>query len=164
MNKQELQQAFSNVHASDALKEQVLSAEMEPKKYVNGWALVRRAVACAAVLALLLTMFFWPTEVETEDGKIIAAPGIVKVYACDLETVATGNLEEYVWTENEFSWRAVWAVTVGDSGDLPSLGRPITFHMPEDYYGTAEAQRGTGHSPGPGSQRNRRRSRQRECG
>lgn len=57
MNKQELHEAFSNIHASDALKKQVLSAEMENKKSVNGWVLVRRAVACAAVLALLLTVF-----------------------------------------------------------------------------------------------------------
>lgn len=138
MNKQELHEAFSTVHASEDLMKEVLSVEMETKKTVNGWVLARRAVACAAVLALLLTVFFWPGEVETEDGKIIAAPGILRVYACDLETVATENLEEYAWTENEFRWRAVWAVTVGDSGDLPSLGRPITFHMPEDYYGTAE--------------------------
>lgn len=138
MNKKELHAAFSAVHASEDLVKEVLSVEVENKKAVNGWVITRRAVACAAVLALLLTLLFWPGETKTEDGEIIEAPGILKVYACDLEMVATENLEEYEWTENTFRWRGVWGVTISDSGDIPSFGRPITFLMPENYYGAAE--------------------------
>lgn len=132
MNKQELHEAFSNIHASDALKKQVLSAEMENKKNRNGWVLVRRAVACAAVLALLLTMFFWPGEVETEDGKIIAAPGILRVYATDLENPDLEELEKYELKEG-----------IGGYGSyIPysnlTRGIPLLFQIPDGYFGEAE--------------------------
>ena len=133
MNKQELQQAFSNVHASDALKEQVLSAETEPKKYVNGWALVRRAVACAAVLALLLTMFFWPTEVETEDGEIITASGLlsVKAHAIDAEgnaTVESVVLEEGIVVPMEYTYDPAISVL------SKALGLPFQFSVLAEEY------------------------------
>ena len=70
-----------------------------------------RAAACAAVLALLIgAMFFWPGSVNKEDGQIVAAPGILTVYACAAEenaqpeqmkdyelTQGTTNLASNIW-------------------------------------------------------------------
>ncbi len=99
-----------------------------------------RVAACAAVLALLVgAMLFWPGETKTEDGQIVAVPGVLKVYACNLETTSEEALSEYELMENEFSWRAVWCATIQDAHyDVPHFGRPITFRMPKDYYGTGE--------------------------
>lgn len=56
MNKQDLHEAFAAVHASDALLKEVISVEKDNRKTVNYRKLVRRTVACAAVLALLIAV------------------------------------------------------------------------------------------------------------
>jgi hypothetical protein len=126
-------------NAMGNIPDDMLAEAMEVKKN-NGRKWIIRAAACAAMVAMLIgAMFFWPGEIKTEDGNIISAPGILKVYACDLETTSEEALREYELTENEFSWRAVWAVTIMDAHyDVPHFGRPITFQMPGDYYGTSE--------------------------
>lgn len=52
MNKQELHEAFSKLHASDDLFADVCALKKERKQFP--WKTVRRAAACAAVLALLI--------------------------------------------------------------------------------------------------------------
>lgn len=131
MNKQELQGAFSRIHASDDFVKEVLSVEIENKRKWNAGQILWRAAAVAAAVAILVTAFaFWPTSDEPE---IIAMPGVMKVYACDLETTPATELEEYAFPEDDFRWRAVWKVTGGSN-----FGRPITFCIPEDYFGDAE--------------------------
>lgn len=126
-----LSEALSNI--SDEKIE--AAAGITPKSSRHIWV---RVAACAAVLALLLTALLWPGR-EAANGEIIAAPGILKVYACDLKITSEDALGEYELTENEFSWRAVWCATIQDAHyDTPHFGRPIVFRMPKDYYGTAE--------------------------
>lgn len=111
------------------------AAYVVPKSRRHIWI---RVAACAAVLAILLTTLLWPGR-ETANGEIIEAPGVLKVYACNLETTSEDALSEYELMENEFSWRAVWCATIQDAHyDVPHFGRPITFRMPKDYYGAAE--------------------------
>lgn len=111
------------------------AAHVAPRSRRHIWI---RVAACAAVLALLLTALLWPAS-EATNGEIIETPGILKVYACDLKTTSEDALGEYELTANEFSWRAVWGATIQDAHyDVPHFGRPITFQMPKDYYGTGE--------------------------
>ena len=136
MNKQELHEAFSTIHASEDLMKEVLSVEMENRKRVNGWVLARRAVACAAVLALLIgALLFWPGQTKTEDGEIIAAPGILKVYAHETETAAGDNVpKQYELPGNERFLVAIWNPLISAS----NFGQSLEFEIPKDYFGTTE--------------------------
>ena len=128
MNKQELCQAFSNIHASDALKAQVLSAEMENRKTENYRKLVRRVVACAAVLALMLTALLWPSE-----GNYIIGPGVLVVhaYGTDEPTLSEENsvvLEEGIVVPMEYTYDpAISALS-------KALGLPFRFSVLAEEY------------------------------
>ena len=99
-----------------------------------------RAAACAAVLAILIgAVLFWPGTLTGDGGQIIAVPGVLKVYACDLEATPENEVQEHIFSEDSFLWRAVWAASIQDGDETtPHFGRPITFEMPKDYYGSAE--------------------------
>lgn len=101
MRKQELKEAFSQLHASEELVQEVLSLEMENKKPVNGFKIAKRVAACAAVLAVLLTAMLWPGETGTSDGTRKPALG-VQVYAADglVELGSTGGTPVYAGEEN----------------------------------------------------------------
>ena len=108
MNRQELHRVFANVQASDELKMAVLSVEEEKSKKGSALRVVRRIAACAAVLALLIgAMLFWPGETQTEDGRIIEAPGILKAYAYEVKdnkNVDFTKLDDYNLMNNEIEW------------------------------------------------------------
>ena len=78
MNKQEFNEAFSGLHASDALIRETLALN-KPQK-TNHRKILQRVAACAAVLALLLTALLWPSE-----ENYITGPGVlvVRAYADD---------------------------------------------------------------------------------
>ena len=99
-----------------------------------------RAAACAAVLAILIgAVLFWPGSLTGDGGQIIAVPGVLRVYACDLEATPENEVQEHIFSEDVFLWRAVWAASIQDGDETtPHFGRPITFEMPKDYYGSAE--------------------------
>ena len=99
-----------------------------------------RAAACVAVLAILVgAVLFWPGTLTGDGGQIIAVPGVLKVYACDLEATPENEVQEHIFSEDVFLWRAVWAASIQDGDETtPHFGRPITFEMPKDYYGSAE--------------------------
>lgn len=62
MYKQELKEAFSKLHASEDLMEEVLSLEKENRKSSNGRKMIWRVAACAAVLVLLVAVAFGNSE------------------------------------------------------------------------------------------------------
>ena len=62
MNKQELNEAFSQLRASDDLLQGVLDLEKERAPRPNAWKIVHRVAACAAVLAIVLTALLWPAN------------------------------------------------------------------------------------------------------
>ena len=130
----DLSEALSSI-ADDKIE---AAANMTPVRHQRPtWV---RFAACAAVLAILIgAVLFWPGSVTDGNGEIIAVPGIMKAYACDLETTSENEVQEHIFSEDTFLWRAVWAASIQD-GDKPTphFGRPITFEMPKDYYGAAQ--------------------------
>ncbi len=64
-----------------------------------------RVAACAAVVALLVSaLLFWPGKTQTEDGRIVAAPGILKAYAYEVKDEKDtdfSQLEEYQFVVNQ---------------------------------------------------------------
>lgn len=88
MHKQELNEAFSKLHASDALKKEVISMKSESKTDFR--LIAKRAAVCAAVLALLIgAVLFWPISEE----NYITAPGLIKVYAHGVDTSGSAIVE-----------------------------------------------------------------------
>ena len=94
-NVTKMHEAFSAVHASGDLMKEVLSVEMDNKKTVNGWVLVRRVAACAAVLAILLTALLWP---NTEDNYI-TGPGLITVRAHEVDEGGNATIESVILEE-----------------------------------------------------------------
>ena len=83
-----------------------------------------RVAACAAVLVLLLTAFLWSMSPTTKDGEIIAVSGVVKAYACELESVDAVKRTEYALIEGgDFSKISIWFPAAG----LWEVARGITL-------------------------------------
>lgn len=97
MHKYTLSQALGNI--SDDL---LLEATQLPHKRGAG-RIVRRLVAVAAVIAILLTALLWPSE-----EKYITGPGILAVtaYAWDMDTgeIVSEKLEAGVKLDNSRYW------------------------------------------------------------
>ena len=137
MNKQELHEAFSQIHASDDLIGAVCALDKETKQRPNTWTIVRRVAAVAAVIAMLLTAALWPMDSGTEEPGIVAVPGVLKVYACALEDRADiSELQKYELTDTINSYRRVMVPHV--SGLAVGFGIPFTFQIPDDYFGDAK--------------------------
>ncbi len=125
MSKFILSKAMGNI------PDDMLMEAMEVKR-ATGRRWIIRAAACAAVLALLIgTMFFWPSEIRTEDGKIISAPGILKAYACELENVDVAQRADYALIEgDDFSRISVWHPAFGYTP--AARGIALSFLLEED--------------------------------
>lgn len=121
-----------------------------------------RVAACVAVLALLIgAMLFWPGEVKTEDGKIIEAPGILKVYACAAEeNVKPEQLKDYELTQGTANlatnvWNPQFSIVTGIPVMLwmqePELAEnEITFDLRTNYgelYDRTYVSRDMAHDP-----------------
>ena len=132
------------------------AAKLAPRAR-NAWRYV--AAMAAAVAIVVAAWLLWPEEetpgaqlgtptegttVATEPSATMqktffAAPGILKVYACDVRTIDIEELEEYEILENEFRWCAVWKLTSNEVNmETPSFGRPITLQIPDEYFESAE--------------------------
>ena len=126
MENRNLKSAFDPVAPSNALRKKVL--EMKRPAVPGGNRLLRLA-AVAATLAILLTAAFWPGR--TQDGQLITAPGVIKVYAYDLSSgtdisgMTYQELEKGVELPYEFGWHITTNV-------VPGL--PIKLSMPEDIF------------------------------
>ena len=76
----------------------------------NTRILLFRIAAMAATLAILLTAALWPWK--NGDGQIVSAPGIMKVYACEvseIEKTDFSKLEDYRLLENSINASApIW--------------------------------------------------------
>lgn len=97
------------------------AANVAPKSRRHIWV---RMAACAAVLAILLTTLLRPGETKIEGGQIVALPGVLKAYACDLENVEASELEQYALLEGvENSYTSHWSPYL----DLISAGITMTF-------------------------------------
>lgn len=93
--------------------------------------IILRAAACAAVVALLLTALLWPVGGEGENSEIIAMPGIVKVYACELDGADPLQLAEYALIEgDDFPYVPVWGPFFGWTGALNGI--PFAFLIEEE--------------------------------
>jgi len=146
---------------------EVIALKSEKKSDSRAWRIVARAAVCAAVVvAIVLTAVLWPKEegpgnqldtpstgttaaptmpttpiapTQTQGYELVKLTNVVKVYTCDVRTVDIEELEEYEISESEFRWRAVWSVTKDEANkETPTFGRPITFQIPEAYFGAAE--------------------------
>ena len=133
MNKQDLQQAFSAVHVPEDTLQAVLQREATKKKGGHR-PLVWKLAACAAAIAILLTaLLFWPAGSPGGDRQIVALPGVMKVYACEMDSVAKEDLEKYAITDE----RGYFA-TIHIPGTSASFQIPISFVISEEYWGECE--------------------------
>lgn len=128
MNKQELNEAFSRLRASDGLFTDVCGLEKEQKN--DSWRMVRRVVACAAVLAILLTALLWPNTEES----YITGPGVLVVRAYEAEAPTLSEeyskiLEEGITLPPEYTWVPNMSLICP-----ATLGLPLSFSIPEDTY------------------------------
>lgn len=127
MNKQELNEAFSCVRASDDLIRETLTLDKEKK--TSPWKIVRRVAACAAVLALLIgALFFWPVE-----ENYVTGPGVlvVRAYETDTPTLSDENssiLKEGITVPMEYDDNPAYSVL------SKSMGLPFRFSVQEDSY------------------------------
>ena len=64
--------------------DKILAAMKVYEKKRRRRGIIYRAAAMAAMLAILLTAALWPRR--SEDGELIIAPGVVRVYAYDLSS------------------------------------------------------------------------------
>ena len=136
MNKQELKGAFSRIHASDDLMKEVLSVEHENKTTWNVRRTLWRVAAVAAAVAILVTaLVFWPESTGTEEPGIIAVPGVMKVYAAEVELT---NESEVIYQApiggGINSENPVWMPFTSVAG----FGIPLTFSIPESIWGDVE--------------------------
>lgn len=132
MNKQELNGALSQIHASGDLKKEVLM--MKSKSKPNFCLIAKRAAVCAAVLALLIgSVFLWPNSEE----NYITAPGVlvVRAYETDEPKLSEENsviLQEGITVPMEYKYEpnVSWLQN--------SLGLPFYLSISEMEYENAE--------------------------
>ena len=135
--------------------------EYRAEKKRNVWL---RVAAVAAVVAMVigLTAVLWdgtepgeqmgmptvgttvaPTQrpttlpdVPTEPAQkeIIETAGVLKLYACDAKNVSGDNIEQYELSSDKPFLLALWNPLINAS----NFALPLTFHISEDYFGTAE--------------------------
>ena len=129
MEERNLKSAFDPVAPSGALRKKVL--EMKRPAVPGGNRLLRLA-AVAATLVILLTAVFWPGR--TQDGQLITAPGVMKVYAYDLR----GNEEIAELEEYELKSDDSYFLTVYHQAISASWQSRFSFCVPEDYFGEAK--------------------------
>lgn len=125
----DLSQALSDI-ADDKIE---VAANLPQARRRPVWV---RVAACAAVLALLVgAMLFWPGETKTEDGQIVAVPGVMRVYAAEWELTDDPNEIYYAPIGGVISsGMAVWAPFTNVAG----FGIPLTFCVPESLWGEVE--------------------------
>lgn len=103
-----------------------------------------RVAACAAVLAILLTTLLWPGQPKTENGQIVAMPGVLKAYACAVEENAhPEQLKDYELTQGAVNlatnvWNPQCSIVTGIPVLLwiqePELSEhEITFQLRTNY-------------------------------
>ena len=99
------------------------------KGHRNLWL---RVASVAAALAIILTAAFWPRKAE--NGEIITAPGIMRVYGYDWEESQNIDaLEKYELTSNEDYFRMIYFAPLS-----LNMKSSFTFEVPEEYFADAE--------------------------
>ena len=113
--------------AMGAVPDDMLQEATEIKKERRTPSRVRRAAAMAAVVALFLTaLYFWPGGGD----DIISMPGVMKVYACELDNVELENVDHFELTESRNYYQMVTNPAVSARFVLP-----LTLQIPDDYFG-----------------------------
>lgn len=154
MRKDQLQEAFSQLHASDELVMEVLDLKQVSKQNKPVWRIVARVAAMAAAVAIVVAAWLlWPeeetpgaqlgtptegttvtptmpTEVppETLPKTYYAAPGILKVYAGDVKNMDAIQKEEQLLIEMEPSYKTAWSPIV----NLLCAGVRLTLVVDEE--------------------------------
>lgn len=147
----------------DALPDEMVSEAMKPYRPRSlGWHIVRIAACLAIVIGL--TIALWPEE-ETPGAQLgtptegtteitapsatmqktfFAAPGILKVYAYDMNGVDLSKMTTYELTEGVVSHPYEWTFAMNSIYGLPLTLRvedelwknqPLTFYVETEYGG-----------------------------
>ena len=125
MNKQELTGALSHIHASDNLKQEVLT--MKSKSKPNFRLIAKRAAVCAAVLIIMLSVMLWRNLFD----NVYTEQNVLKVYACDINSLENGEVKEATLLNgiDTSPWHCLC-----DPGFSANTYLPFTFSFSEDYY------------------------------
>lgn len=105
------------------------SASQQLKRTWISWASI--AVACLVLLAGLL---FWPAGNTGEGEQIVALPGVMKVYACEIDSTTEEDLEKYAITDK----REGFFATIHLPAASATFRMPISFVISENYWGESE--------------------------
>lgn len=127
MNKQEFNEAFSCVKASDDLIRGTLALNKEKK--MNYGKILRRAAACAAVLAVLLTALLWPSE-----ENYITGPGMITVRAHELDDAGNATIESVALKEGVlFTPEYIYRTDASYREEYPFF-----FQIEHEFYATEQ--------------------------
>ena len=157
MRKQEIQEAFSQLHASENLVKEVIAMKSEKKNNGRVRPMMIRAAVCAAlVAAIVLTALLWdggqpgeqmgmptvgttaatglPTTLPdvptapTQGYELVKMSGVLKVYACEAKDMDNIQREEYLLIEGtEPSYKTAWSPIV----NLLTRGVTLTLRVEE---------------------------------
>ena len=135
MKEQERRNAL--LDATNGIREMYIEEAAVPGKRMKHGAVVRRIVAAAAALAILVGCWlFWPAGggIVVKDG-FLAVPGVLKAYACELYETENAPLETFELTDTIDSFNRTWVplsnLTVG-------YGIPLTLQLDPKFYPGAE--------------------------
>lgn len=167
MHKREIKEAFSQLHASDELVQEVITLKHEKKNENRTWRIVARAAVCAAVVvAILLAAVLWD---GAEPGEQMGVPTVGTTAAPTLPTqvptvpemptlptetqgyelVKLSNVVKlYSYSKANVSEEELAQYEVTDAvaakqtcwieyTDSVFYGIKLRFQLPEDYYGDA---------------------------
>lgn len=137
----------------DALPDEMLSEAMGPYRPRSlGWHIVRIAACLAIVIGLTIALWpkeetpgaqlgtptEWTTEITapsaTMQKTFFAAPGILKVYACNANGDSAEQSPMFELTDGINSWLPAWSPYV----NVICHGITLRFQFPDDYYGEAK--------------------------
>ena len=121
MSGKDLSEAMNDI-GNDKVMEAMHVYERK-RSYKGLWL---RAAAAAAALAIVLTVVFWPGK--TENGGIITAPGIMRVYGYDLDSgTEFEDMIRYELTDSVVTETEGYAVVMNRL-----YGLPLTLEVPEE--------------------------------
>ena len=118
--------------ALGTIPDDMLLEAMETKRRGRVSTRLVRIAAMAAALALLLTgMHFWPAG----EDDVVTMPGILKAYACDIESISEDELEQYALVESlEQSYQTMWAQHI----NVIAKGITISLLLDDDSLGESD--------------------------
>ena len=114
---------------SESYLESAMGVYDRKRKERRRWRKV--TAAAVAVVILFGALVFWPEGGDPSQPGIIAVPGVMKVYACELEGMSTVEIADYALIEGaDLSEVVTWAPFFGSAAH--TRGIPLSFTVEDE--------------------------------